>query len=45
MVPDADAANKYGTKRLDGYTVETTYERLSHMYGGIWKDYGIEQKI
>jgi D-amino peptidase len=45
MMPDADKANTYGTKRLDGYTVETTYERLSHMYGGIWKDYGIEQKI
>ena len=45
MVPDADAANVYGTKRLDGYTVETTYERLSGMYGGIWSDYGIEQKI
>jgi len=45
MMPDADAANVYGTKRLDGYTVETTYERLSHMYGGIWKEYGIDQKI
>ena len=45
MMPDADAANVYGTKRLDGYTVETTYERLSHMYGGIWKEYGIPQKI
>ena len=45
MMPDADAANVYGTRRLDGYTVETTYERLSHMYGGIWKEYGIEQKI
>ena len=45
MMPDADAANGYGTKRLDGYTVETTYDRLSHMYGGIWKEYGIEQKI
>ena len=45
MMPDADAANVYGTKRLDGYTVETVYERLSHMYGGIWKEYGIPQKI
>ncbi len=45
MMPDADAANIYGTRRLDGYTVENTYEKLSHMYGGIWKDYGIEQKI
>lgn len=45
MMPDADAANVYGTKRLDGYTVETTCEKLSHMYGGIWKEYGIEQKI
>ena len=45
MMPDADNANVYGTKRLDGYTVETTYARLSDMYGGIWKEYGIEQKI
>ena len=45
MMPDADAANVYGTRRLDGYTVETAYERLSHMYGGIWKEYGIPQKI
>ena len=45
MMPDADAANVYGTKRLDGYTVETTYEHLSDMYGGIWKDYNIEQVI
>ena len=45
MVPDADAANIYGTKRLDGYTVETPYNKLSDMYGGIWSDCGIEQKI
>lgn len=45
MMPDADAANVYGTKRLDGYTVETRYEHLSHMYGGIWSDYGIGKKI
>ncbi len=45
MVPDADAASTYGTKRLDGYTVETTYERLSQMYGGTWSDYGIEQVL
>ena len=45
MMPDADAANGYGTKRLDGYTVETTYNRLSDWYGGIWSEYGIEQKI
>lgn len=45
MVPDADRANVSGTKRLDGYTVETTYDRLSAMYGGIWRDYGIEKKI
>lgn len=38
MVPDADAANVFGTRRLDGYTVETTYNRLSEMYGGIWED-------
>ena len=45
MMPDADAANVYGTKRLDGYTVETTYEHLSDMYGGIWKNYNIEKVI
>lgn len=45
MMPDADAANVYGTKRLDGYTVETTYNRLSEMYGGIWRDYRVEKKI
>lgn len=45
MMPEADAANVYGTRRLDGYTVETRYERLSQMYGGIWAEYGIEQKI
>lgn len=44
MVPDADAANGYGTKRIDGYTVETPYTHLSDMYGGIW-DSSIEQKI
>lgn len=45
MVPDADAANIFGTKRLDGYTVETTYNRLSEKYGGIWQDKGIPQVI
>jgi len=45
MMPDADAANVYGTKRLDGYTVETPYGHLSEMYGGIWRDCGIEKKI
>lgn len=35
MVPDADAANGYGTRRLDGYTVETTYSSLAAMYGGV----------
>ena len=44
-MPDADAANIFGTKRLDGYTVETPYGKLSEMYGGIWEDYGIEKKI
>lgn len=34
MVPDADAANGYGTRRLDGYTVETTYPTLSALFGG-----------
>ena len=45
MVPDADAAHVYGSKRLDGYTVETTYPRLSDWYGGIWSEYNISQKI
>ncbi|MBQ2816867.1 MAG: M55 family metallopeptidase [Clostridia bacterium] len=45
MVPDADAANVYGTRRIDGYTVETTYERLSQRYGGIWEEYNEKQKI
>lgn len=45
MMPDADAANIFGTKRLDGYTVETTYNRLSEKYGGIWQDQGIPQVI
>lgn len=45
MMPDADQANVPGTRRLDGYTVETTYDRLSDMYGGIWSSYGIEQQI
>ena len=35
MMPDADAANVYGTRRLDGYTVETTWPSLSAMYGGV----------
>lgn len=42
MVPDADAANQYGTKRLDGYTVETEYEYLSHAFGGLWEQVGTE---
>ncbi len=45
MVPDADRANVAGTRRLDGYTVETTYNRLSDMYGGLWREYGVEKKI
>ena len=45
MMPDADAANVYGTRRVDGYTVETPYPRLSAMYGGLWKETGIQQKI
>ena len=35
MMPDADAANVYGTRRLDGYTVETTWPSLAAMYGGV----------
>jgi len=45
MVPDADAANGYGTRRIDGYTVETPYAHLSDMFKGIWSVYGVEQKI
>ena len=45
MVPDADAASRFGTKRLDGYTVETTYGHLSEMYGGLWRDTGIERTL
>ncbi len=45
MTAAADAANVYGTRRLDGYTVETTYQHLSDMYGGLWRDMGIERKL
>lgn len=46
MVPDADdAAQKYGARRIDGYTVEIDYPRLADMYGGLWSDFGIEQKV
>ena len=45
MVRGADAANVYGTRRIDGYTVETPMNHHSEMYGGVWADYGIEQKI
>lgn len=45
MVPDADAAETYGSTRVDGYTVEKTYGHLSEMYGGNWEEYGIEQVI
>lgn len=45
MVPDADAATVYGSRRLDGYTVETTYGHLSERYRGLWKDRGIQQRI
>jgi len=45
MVPDADAANTYGTRRIDGYTVETTYAHLSDMFRGLWAPYEMEQKI
>jgi len=45
MVPDADQANTFGTKRLDGYTVETPAQHLSDLYGGLWRDTGIAQLI
>ena len=45
MVPDADAANVFGTRRIDGYTVEFPHQHLSEHYGGLWRDFGIEKKI
>ncbi|MBQ3169654.1 MAG: M55 family metallopeptidase [Clostridia bacterium] len=45
MVPDADRANVYGTRRVDGYTVEEIRNRMADFYGGIWKEYGVEKKI
>ena len=45
MVPDADAANVFGTRRIDGYTVEFPHQHLSEHYGGLWRDLGIEKKI
>lgn len=45
MVPDADRANVYGTRRVDGYTVEETRNRMADFYGGIWKECGEEKKI
>ena len=45
FVPDADSANHFGTRRIDGYTVETPYNRLSEMYGGIWEQYGVKQYL
>ena len=45
MVPDADGANVFGTRRLDGYTVESTHDHLSQLYGGIWAEKDINQKI
>ncbi len=38
MMPDADAAQVYGTRRTDGYTVETDYNRLCDAYGGLWEE-------
>jgi len=45
MVPDADAASVYGTRRIDGYTVETPCGHLSDYFRGIWSAHGVEQKI
>lgn len=45
MVPDADAASIPGTRRIDGYTVETPCEHLSDMFRGIWSVHGVEQKV
>jgi len=42
---DADEACGYGARRVDGCTVERTYEHLSDAYGGLWSDFGIEKKI
>ena len=39
FTPDADAAaNQYGARRIDGYTVEMTYSRLAEAYGGLWSE-------
>lgn len=46
MVHDADdAANMYGARRIDGYTVEMDYPRLADMHGGLWSDFDIEQTV
>ena len=45
MMPDADAANTFGTRRLDGYTVEWEHDRLSHFFGGIWADRPEKRRI
>lgn len=36
FTPDADAANTFGTRRIDGYSVESDYARLCDAYGGLW---------
>lgn len=41
----ADAACEFGARRLDGYTVERDYGRISEVYGGIWADLGIAQCV
>lgn len=42
---DADAACGHGSVRLNGYTVQRRYERLSEMYGGLWADQRIQQRV
>ena len=46
FTPDADAAMKYfGARRVDGYTVERTWNRLCDAYGGLWSEMGEEQRV
>ncbi len=45
MMEDADAAEGFNAVRVDGYTIESRFPRLSDKYGGLWSDRGIEQKI
>lgn len=46
FTPDADAAmNYFGARRVDGYTVERTWNRLCDAYGGLWSEKGEAQRV